>query len=62
LRGLFVNLQIFRNELLNLPFRRIVVTRDDQEFYDVTATTGEDGHIGLLLTPRSPQIEEVVPA
>ncbi|MCP4654105.1 MAG: hypothetical protein GY856_01670, partial [bacterium] len=47
LRGLFVNLQIFRNELLNLPFRRIVVTRDDQEFYDVTATTGEDGHIGL---------------
>lgn len=32
--GLFVNLMIFRNELLNLPFERVMVTLDQESFYE----------------------------
>ncbi|MGK4008382.1 protein kinase [Sorangium sp. So ce1036] len=43
MRGLFVNLMIFRNELLNLPFERVMVTLDNERFYEIAArTTGKD--------------------
>jgi hypothetical protein len=50
LQGLFVNLMIFRNELLSLPFDRLVVTEDDVRLYDIASTVGRDGMIRLSLT------------
>ena len=35
LQGLFVNLLIFRNALLNLPFDRVMVTPDDENLYEI---------------------------
>ena len=49
LQGLFVNLLIFRNELLSLPFDRIMVTKDDAAFHVISAATGSDGDIRLKL-------------
>jgi hypothetical protein len=49
LQGLFVNLLIFRNELLSLPFDRIMVTEDDTNFHVISASTGADGDIRLSL-------------
>lgn len=43
MRGLFVNLMIFRNELLNLPFERVMVTLDNEHFHEISArTSGRD--------------------
>lgn len=43
LQGLFVNLLIFRNELLTTTFDRVLITADDREFFEVTAEGRSDG-------------------
>ncbi|WP_437316318.1 methylation-associated defense system protein kinase MAD6 [Sorangium sp. So ce385] len=43
LQGLFVNLLIFRNELLTTTFDRVLVTQDDRDFYEITAEGCADG-------------------
>lgn len=61
LQGLFVNLQIFRNELLSLPFHRILLAGEDEELFEVSAST-EAGGIQLALTRYAVQgSEEVAP-
>ena len=50
LQGLFVNLVIFRNELLNLPFERVLLTPDDEMLYELAATTTPQGAIQLDLS------------
>jgi hypothetical protein len=40
LQGLFVNLLIFRNELLTTTFDRVLVTEDDRDFFEISA----EGH------------------
>jgi len=52
LQGRFVNLLIFRNELLNLPFERVLLTPDDESFYEVVASSGKDTGIRLAITRR----------
>ncbi len=52
LQGRFVNLLIFRNELLNLPFDRVLLTPDDESFYELVATATKDTGIRLTLTRR----------
>ena len=47
LQGLFVNLLIFRNALLNLPFDRVMVTPDDENLYEVVGSI--DSHAGISL-------------
>lgn len=48
LQGLFVNLLIFRNELLTTTFDEVLVTTDDREFYRIAATGSRDGiHLSL---------------
>ena len=49
LQGLFVNLLIFRNELLTTTFDEVLVTTDDREFYRISAKGAADG-IRLLIT------------
>ncbi|MFO0570172.1 MAG: protein kinase [Polyangiaceae bacterium] len=49
LQGLFVNLLIFRNELLTTTFDEVLVTTDDSDFYRISAKGASDG-IRLLLT------------
>jgi hypothetical protein len=43
LQGLFVNLLIFRNELLTTTFDEVLVTTDDREFFRIAATGAPDG-------------------
>jgi serine/threonine protein kinase len=43
LAGLFVNLLIFRNELLTATFNRVLVTADDRDFYEISADGGANG-------------------
>ncbi|AUX23769.1 uncharacterized protein SOCEGT47_042990 [Sorangium cellulosum] len=43
LAGLFVNLLIFRNELLTTTFDRVLVTADDRDFYEISAEGRSDG-------------------
>ncbi|NNC16693.1 protein kinase [Corallococcus exiguus] len=43
LQGLFVNLLIFRNELLTTTFDRVLVTEDDATFYEIAAQGRPDG-------------------
>ena len=50
LQGKFVNLLIFRNELMNLPFDRIVVTPDEQDLYEISASP--DVEVGIRLSLR----------
>lgn len=58
LQGLFVNLLIFRNELLTTTFDEVLVTTDDREFYRVAAQGASDG-IRLSLTKESaPEFSE----
>lgn len=47
LQGLFVNLLIFRNALLNLPFDRVMVTQDDENLYEIVGSI--DSHQGISL-------------
>jgi hypothetical protein len=48
LQGLFVNLLIFRNELLTTTFEEVLVTTDDRDFYRIAAKGLPDG-IRLIL-------------
>lgn len=50
LQGLFVNLVIFRNELLNLPFEKVLLTPDDETLYELAGTTTPQGGIQLELS------------
>lgn len=43
LRGLFVNLLIFRNELLATTFDRVLLSADDEQFYEVSAEGRPEG-------------------
>lgn len=52
LQGRFVNLLIFRNELLNLPFERVLLTPDDESYYEVAAAAAKDTGIRLAITRR----------
>ena len=52
LQGLFVNLQIFRNELLNLPFESVLAISEDGATYEIAASIGGDGGIRLRLSER----------
>ncbi|MET4601021.1 serine/threonine protein kinase [Bradyrhizobium sp. JR4.1] len=51
LQGLFVNLLIFRNELLATHFDRLLVTPDDQNFFEIEAQGSSNG-IALKLSPH----------
>ena len=56
LQGLFVNLLIFRNELLTTTFDEVLVTTDDAEFYKVAAVGARDGiHLALEKTLTAEQ-------
>ncbi len=49
LQGLFVNLLIFRNELVATTFDRVLLSADDQEFYEVSAENRPEGiRLGLV--------------
>jgi hypothetical protein len=52
LQGLFVNLLIFRNELLATTFARVLLTHDDQTFYEVSGKGDNEG-IHLRIAPRT---------
>jgi hypothetical protein len=52
LQGLFVNLLIFRNELLATTFEEVLVTTDDREFYKISAQGAPQG-IRLALQKES---------
>lgn len=49
LQGLFVNLLIFRNELAATTFDRVLLSADDEQFYEVSAEGRPEG-IRLTLT------------
>ena len=34
--GRFIELQIFKNQLNNLTYDRVMVTKDDEEFYEIS--------------------------
>lgn len=34
-RGIFINLLVFKNALTHLPYRRALLTRDDQQYYEL---------------------------
>jgi serine/threonine protein kinase len=52
LQGLFVNLLIFRNELASTVFDRVLLSSDDEQFYDVSAESRPEG-IRLVLARQS---------
>lgn len=39
LSGFFINLVIFKNVLAHLPYRRLLLTRDDGQYYEVVQTS-----------------------
>ncbi len=43
LQGLFVNLLIFRNELVATTFDRVLLSADDEQFYEVSAERRPEG-------------------
>lgn len=48
LQGLFVSLLIFRNELIATTFDRVLLSADDQEFFEVSADSRPEGiHLTL---------------
>ena len=34
-KGVSVNLEVFKNALAHLPYRQVLLTRDDQTFYEL---------------------------
>ena len=52
LQGLFVNLLIFRNELLTTTFDQVLVSTDDREFFTISAKASAAG-IQLVLARDS---------
>lgn len=47
--GRFIELQIFKNQLNNLTYDRVMVTKDDEEFYEISKS-------GLKLTLRKLEV------
>lgn len=37
--GIFINLLTFKNALAHLPYNRVLLTRDDRHYYELTQTT-----------------------
>jgi len=62
LQGLFVNLLIFRNELLTTTFDEVLVTMDDREFYRIGAKGAVDGIRLQLVKEATPELNEVATA
>ena len=58
LQGLFVNLLIFRNELVATTFDRVLLSADDEQFFEVSAESRPEG---ILLTLARQDIETVSP-
>ena len=54
LQGLFVNLLIFRNALLSLPFDRVMVSADDDSMFEVSSHLSSGGAICLNIGPYRP--------
>ena len=52
MRGLFVNLLIFRNELLHLAYSKVLVTQDGERFYEIAADQ-VGGLLTLSIEPRA---------
>jgi hypothetical protein len=48
LQGLFVSLLIFRNELIATTFDRVLLSADDEQFFEVSAESRPEG-IRLVL-------------
>jgi len=61
LQGLFVNLLIFRNELVATTFDRVLLSADDQEFYEVSAENRPEG-IRLALVRHGLEVAASVEA
>ncbi|TAK27443.1 MAG: hypothetical protein EPO40_17650 [Myxococcaceae bacterium] len=61
MRGLFVNLMIFRNELLNLPFERVMVTLDQEHFHEISARATGGGMVIEVTSAAHRDGGEVVP-
>ena len=61
LQGLFVNLLIFRNELVATTFDRVLLSADDEEFFEVSAEGRPEG-IRLALVRHSIAAAELVEA
>jgi hypothetical protein len=51
--GLFVNLTIFRNALLHLPYTSVLVTLDDETFHEVSAVTTPQGQLALRIQSQA---------
>jgi hypothetical protein len=58
LQGLFVNLLIFRNELLTTTFDEVLVTTDDRDFYRIAAKGAADGIRLSLVKESTPGLGE----
>jgi serine/threonine protein kinase len=52
--GLFVNLAIFRNALLHMPYNEVLVTTDDTRFYRIQALSTAAGGVSLHIAPETP--------
>jgi hypothetical protein len=50
--GLFVNLTIFRNALLHLPYTSVLVTLDNEDFYEVAAYTTAQRQLALRIEKK----------
>lgn len=55
LQGLFVNLLIFRNELVATTFDRVLLSADDKQFYEMVAESRPEGN-RLVLTRQSSEV------
>jgi serine/threonine protein kinase len=58
LQGLFVNLLIFRNELIATTFDRVLLSADDEQFYEVSAEGRPEG-IRLSLVRHGTEADTV---
>jgi len=59
--GLFVNLVIFRNALLHLPYTSVLITADDERFYQISAKISVSGQVALQIEPRDIDAVERTP-
>lgn len=40
LRGAFINLTIFKNQLASLPYDKLIITQDEKDFFQITKANG----------------------
>jgi serine/threonine protein kinase len=59
LQGLFVNLLIFRNELLATTFDRVLLSADEEQFFEVSAEARPEG-IRLALMRHGIEVDDAV--